>query len=163
MKSDTARQRKWKLYHEVEKWISPHPSWQGHPDVFSINDFISQFKITKSEANLLIVKLIENKKLIKTGDKGVYKAIRVCTMCGKTFDDWDLQENNHIKHYFGYGSKHDLQIFEADLCSNCYDKIIDTILPLFPSSPIRESNTYSDSPEYQPYTQDKFEHDNNPY
>lgn len=163
VEENAERKRKWMIYHKAKKWIIPNPSWTKKKSLFKRNDFERHFKISGYEADKLIKKLIKDKKLVKTDETGVYKAIRICSMCGRTFDDWDLQENNYVYHHFGYGSRHDLQIFEVDLCCDCYDKIIDTILPLFPCSPIRDSDMYSDPPEYHPYAQDKFEHDNDPY
>ena len=63
---------------------------------------------------------------------------RVCSMCGKEFDELDLQEDFYFKHYIGYGSKYDLNIFEARLCCDCFDKILDTVLPMFKSNPLNE-------------------------
>lgn len=63
---------------------------------------------------------------------------RVCSMCGKELDELDLQEDFYFKHYIGYGSKYDLNIFEARLCCDCFDKILDTVLPMFKSNPLNE-------------------------
>jgi hypothetical protein len=68
----------------------------------------------------------------------------VCTMCGKEFDCWDTNEALHYKHYIGFGSKYDLNFFEASLCCSCFDKILDVILPLFKSNPLTEYQIVSD-------------------
>ena len=62
----------------------------------------------------------------------------ICSMCGKELDEFDLQEDFYFKHYIGYGSKYDLDIFEARLCCDCFDKILDTLLPMFKSNPLNE-------------------------
>ena len=59
-------------------------------------------------------------------------------MCGKELDDWDLNADFHFKRYIGFGSAYDLSIFEAQLCCKCFDKILDTILPMFKNSPLSE-------------------------
>lgn len=62
----------------------------------------------------------------------------ICTMCGKDLDDWDLNADFHFRHYIGFGSKYDLHIFKAHLCCKCFDRILDTILPMFKNSPLTE-------------------------
>lgn len=59
-------------------------------------------------------------------------------MCGKQFDIWDEQENFGIHHLVGYGSKYDGERIEMDLCCDCFDKIIDTLIPMCVHSPIVE-------------------------
>ena len=49
-----------------------------------------------------------------------------CNMCGKEFDWMDMQENFSIYRHIGYGSKHDEEYLELDLCCYCMDKIIDS-------------------------------------
>ena len=64
----------------------------------------------------------------------------ICNMCGKELDVWDLQENQdyslHTK--IGYGSKHDGDNVNLDLCCDCFDKILDKIIPLCKHNPITE-------------------------
>ncbi len=138
------RARKWQVYRAAKNWIRPVDPFrkEGHKDnYFTKEMFVEHLKVSEEEAEKVIVKLIKEKKLEKTEDEGVYKAVRICTMCGRYFDELDLLENNYIWHSFGYGSmKHDTEIFEADLCAGCYDKIIDIIIPLFPSSPLKETS-----------------------
>lgn len=62
----------------------------------------------------------------------------ICTMCGREFDEWDVDEALHYTHFIGFGSKYDLHIFEANLCCECFDKILDTILPMFKNNPLSE-------------------------
>ena len=62
----------------------------------------------------------------------------ICTMCDKELDDWDLNADFHFKHYIGFGSAYDMSIFEAHLCCKCFDKILDTVLPMFKNNPLSE-------------------------
>lgn len=50
--------------------------------------------------------------------------IRYCNKCGKKFDMWDEQENYSIHTTAGYGSKHDGDEIELDLCCECMDELI---------------------------------------
>lgn len=159
------RKRKWKIYHDAKEWIEPYPSWFNKPLEFTLEEFVERFKISKGEATKLIERLIKDKRLKKSDTKeNVYIAIRVCDICGKEFDDWDLQENHHHYHNFGYGSaKHDLESIEFDVCAECFDKIVDAILPLFPKSPMSQMEIYSEAPEHHPYITETIKHDNDPY
>ena len=68
----------------------------------------------------------------------------VCTMCGNKLDDCDLDANFHFQRYIGFGSTYDLSIFEARLCCKCYDKILDTIVPMFKYNPLSEYELVSE-------------------
>ena len=68
----------------------------------------------------------------------------VCTMCGNKLDDCDLDANFHFQCYIGFGSTYDLSIFEARLCCKCYDKILDTIVPMFKYNPLSEYELVSE-------------------
>lgn len=48
-----------------------------------------------------------------------------CNMCGKTFDEWDEQEDFSMERSIGYGSRYDLCHLRLNLCCNCMDRIID--------------------------------------
>ncbi len=58
-----------------------------------------------------------------------YYPTKVCNMCDKTFDLWDNQENFCFDHHIGYGSAHDFEHIQLNLCCQCFDKVIDWILP----------------------------------
>ena len=64
--------------------------------------------------------------------------LKVCNMCGKTFDFWDNQESFCFDHYIGYGSTHDFERIRLNLCCNCFDKVIDWIIPQCKHDPISE-------------------------
>ena len=49
-----------------------------------------------------------------------------CNLCGKEMDFWDVQEEFSIHNFnIGYGSKHDGDALELDLCCDCMDDLID--------------------------------------
>ena len=48
-----------------------------------------------------------------------------CNMCGKEMGFWDIQEDFKIRTEIGYGSKHDGESLELDLCCDCMDKLIE--------------------------------------
>ena len=54
--------------------------------------------------------------------------IKVCDMCGKKFDMWDIQEGFGFSYSVGYGSKHDGDNVSCDLCCDCFDKLLDEYL-----------------------------------
>lgn len=61
-----------------------------------------------------------------------------CTMCGKVFDSWDYQENLCFDHLIGYGSKYDGGILKLNLCIECFDKVLDFILPQCKTNPLSD-------------------------
>ena len=63
---------------------------------------------------------------------------KVCNMCGKTFDLWDHQEDFCMDHYIGYGSKHDFERIQLNLCIQCFDKVMDWLLPQCKHNPMSE-------------------------
>lgn len=61
----------------------------------------------------------------------------ICNKCGKKFNFWDTQENFSINTQMGYGTEHDGDILELDLCCSCMEKLINECA----ISPVKE-NTY---------------------
>ena len=61
-----------------------------------------------------------------------------CTMCGEEFEWEDYQANHYYSEYMGYGSRYDPSVFEVQLCCRCFDDVIDMIIPLFKTNPIKE-------------------------
>lgn len=68
----------------------------------------------------------------------------ICSMCGKELDEFDLQENFSFKRYIGYGSKYDMNILDFKLCCNCFDRALETLLPMFKINPLTEYEIVSD-------------------
>lgn len=61
----------------------------------------------------------------------------VCNVCGKTFDFYDSNESFGMHHYIGYGSKHDGEILDLNLCCKCFDKVLDLIIPMCKHTPVK--------------------------
>lgn len=61
---------------------------------------------------------------------------KICSMCGKTFDLWDEQEDFCFVRHIGYGSKYDTKGLYLNLCCGCFDKIADWFLPLCANDPL---------------------------
>lgn len=141
----TEKESKRTLYNDVLEYIKPSPSWTGLDNHHSKEELMTQFSLDESTVDQLINQLIIEKKLTKDG--GTYRSIRCCSVCGKEFDDLDIQENNHFVKHFGYGSKHDLDIIDIDLCIDCMDRLVDIILPHLPNECLRcESESIDGNP-----------------
>lgn len=48
----------------------------------------------------------------------------VCNKCGKEMDLWDIKEGFFIHKRVGYGSIHDGEVVNLNLCCSCFDKLI---------------------------------------
>lgn len=48
----------------------------------------------------------------------------VCNMCGKDFSETDTYLAFGMHNNIGYGSKHDGDVMNLDLCCDCTDKFI---------------------------------------
>lgn len=68
----------------------------------------------------------------------------ICSMCEKELDEFDLQEDFSFKRYIGYGSKYDMNIIYVKLCCNCFDRALETLLPMFKINPLTEYEIVSD-------------------
>ena len=65
-------------------------------------------------------------------------------MCGKEFNEWDESfHTGNFDLFVGYGSKHDDERIQFSLCIDCFDRMMDTILPLFKINPIVD-NSWTD-------------------
>lgn len=49
------------------------------------------------------------------------KGKTLCNVCGKEFSDYDEQEHIGLHSQIGYGSKHDGDIIDLDICCDCFD------------------------------------------
>ena len=50
--------------------------------------------------------------------------IVICNKCGKTCNEWDIQEDFSIHTRLGYGTQYDGCMLELDLCCQCMEKLI---------------------------------------
>lgn len=52
-----------------------------------------------------------------------------CTLCGKPFDMWDMQENYRLDYYCGFGSSYDGEHLRMRFCIKCFDSLMDNLIP----------------------------------
>lgn len=64
--------------------------------------------------------------------------VKKCNVCGKEFDLWDEQAGFRLCDTIGYGSKHDGEYIELDLCCKCFDEVMDKILPKCAINPFKK-------------------------
>lgn len=78
---------------------------------------------------------------------------RYCNICGKEFDEYDVQEDYSIEKKIGYGSKHDGETLSLHICVDCMDKLIDKckIDPVYAIEYVDEN--VMDLDEYMPSPQ----------
>lgn len=74
----------------------------------------------------------------KPAQRQLEKLVPRCTMCGKLFDEYDYQENNCFTKHVGYGSKYDLHKLTLNLCTTCFDKILNFVVPQCKENPLQE-------------------------
>lgn len=65
--------------------------------------------------------------------------MKICNMCKKEFDYWDLNEAFAFDHHAGYGSKFDGERIHIDFCCECFDKVMEVIVPMCQVDPIVRS------------------------
>lgn len=64
--------------------------------------------------------------------------MKKCNICTKEFDFWDEQEDFSICRQIGYGSGYDGLEIDLHLCCDCFDKVMDTIVPMCQIDPLSE-------------------------
>ena len=62
---------------------------------------------------------------------------RTCNLCGKQFNLWDERQDFSFDRHVGYGSKYARKNIALNLCCNCFDKVIDWLLPQCAVDPMR--------------------------
>ena len=76
----------------------------------------------------------------KTHRKEEYEteaAKTICTICGKPFSLWDMNlGDNRYDIFVGYPSSHDTERIQLNLCMDCFDKVLDTIIPMCKINPV---------------------------
>ena len=66
------------------------------------------------------------------------KGKTLCNVCGKEFDMCDDHAKFGLHMPAGYGSKFDGDKIDLDLCCDCFDKLIDKLIPMCKINPIAE-------------------------
>ncbi|MBO4413849.1 MAG: hypothetical protein IKX86_01110 [Clostridia bacterium] len=65
----------------------------------------------------------------------------ICTMCGKPFDEWDVMlGDNRYDIFVNYGSKYDLMRIRFNFCCECFDRVLDTIIPMCKIDPVADDD-----------------------
>lgn len=108
-----------------------------------INPVLNQFEIHGlicSEFNLYGAGVVI--KTVADGSKHYEYIVdfepTTCHMCGKIFDEWDYRENFCFDYHIGYGSKYNINRLKLNLCIDCFDKVLDFILPQCKTNPLKE-------------------------
>lgn len=64
---------------------------------------------------------------------------RVCNFCKKQFDQYDTELDFGFDMILPYGSEHDMAHLRLDVCSHCFDKMMDDyIIPNCQINPLVE-------------------------
>ena len=66
-------------------------------------------------------------------------------MCGEDFDKLDETEKFRIHHKVGYGSIHDGDEIDLDLCCRCFDELLDCIIPKCTVNPMKGGYIYKNN------------------
>lgn len=61
-----------------------------------------------------------------------------CNICGKAFDSYDYHHDLCFDKCMGFGSVHDLERIRLNLCCDCFDKVLDRVLPQCKIDPISD-------------------------
>lgn len=51
---------------------------------------------------------------------------------------WDEQEDFSLYRHIGYGSKYDGDTIQLDMCCDCFDKLMDSLILKCAISPLKE-------------------------
>lgn len=63
-----------------------------------------------------------------------------CNICGKELDEYTEKEHVGIHQKIGYGSSHDGETIDFDICWKCFDAIIEKVANECRINPILEKN-----------------------
>jgi len=67
-----------------------------------------------------------------------YTGEQVCNICGEKFNILDERANFGLHYKVGFGSKYDLTKIDLNMCCNCFDKVLDYILPQCKIDPLTD-------------------------
>lgn len=64
-----------------------------------------------------------------------------CTMCGKKFTEADLSfRGNRHDIFVGYHSRYDLKRLQLNLCVDCFDRVLDMLIPMCRLDPVTDDD-----------------------
>lgn len=70
----------------------------------------------------------------------------ICNVCGKAIDQiFENQLVISIHNYIGYGSKHDGDKIDLDICADCFDKLVDGFREKCAINPLQEMEQYRET------------------
>ena len=93
--------------------------------------------IGKRSCEILSRSALYNNKRKETEDMAKGKIL--CNVCGKPIDQiCEDQAVISIHNSIGYGSKHDGNEMDLDICCDCFDKLIDGFTEKCAINPIKE-------------------------
>lgn len=67
------------------------------------------------------------------------KTIRLCNICGKEIAQYD---DFNLSYQYGYGSSHDGDNLNIDLCNTCLDKLTTYLVENCKINPVTERGGY---------------------
>lgn len=97
----------------------------------------------KDKKELMNLNVTDIKEIKERGEDEFFKSRLIsteCTMCGKTLDDYDKYENYSADMHIGYGSKYDMSRIRFQLCCDCFDRVLDMVIPLCKTNPVIEED-----------------------
>lgn len=64
--------------------------------------------------------------------------VPTCSMCGNAFNFWDQNQDFRVDRCIGFGSRYDLCRLQLNLCIECFDKVLDWLLPQCKLNPLTD-------------------------
>ena len=104
--------------------------------------YTGERKLKKKAKDFMMNTLFSGMSMEDT-DKEAGKAFH-CTLCGKPFDFWDVQEGLGFKYWMGFGSKYDGEHIRLSLCIQCFDSLIDELAPKCVESPFISGKEFAE-------------------
>lgn len=77
-----------------------------------------------------------------------------CTLCGKPFDMWDMQENYRLDYYCGFGSSYDGEHLRMRFCIKCFDSLMDNLIPKCKEDPYVKEIYNEEEDRFEDYEDD---------
>ena len=88
--------------------------------------------------------LVEMHEFIKTHSPEEVRAEASkikCNICGRPFNEWDIyMGDNRYDIFVNYPSCHDHSRIQFNFCVKCFDRVLDTIIPMCTIDPVVDDN-----------------------